>query len=300
MTIVRIAVMATAVSLLPAVLPAQSPPVAKIVPKVDTLHGIVRTDNYFWLREKTNPEVIAYLEAENAYTAEHMRHTEALQSTLYDEMLGRIKQSDLSVPVRDNGWYYYTRTEQGKAYTIYARRKGSLSAPEQIYFDQNKEAEGKAYYGLGGMDVSPNGRLLLYLEDTTAFREYTLKVKDLETGEILDQIDHVWNGTAWADDNRTFFYMTADSAKRGDTVWRHVIGTPRSDDVEVFHESNVLNNAGVNRSRSGKYIFIAADGFTSSEWRMIPTADPTAEPRILAPRRVREWNTPSITPMAGS
>jgi len=277
--------MATAVSLVPAPSSSQSPPVAPRIPRVDTLHGQVRVDDYFWLRQKTNPDVVAYLEAENAWTAGGLKHIEGLQDRLYREMLGRIKETDLSAPYRDKGWWYYTRTEQGKSYPIFARRRGALTAPEAVYFDQNAAAEGKKFHALGGMDVSPDGRLLLYLEDTTAFREYTLYVKDLESGQILDRIPDVWNGTAWADDNRTFFYMTADSAKRGNAVWRHVIGTPREQDVKVFQEDDVLNNVGVFRSRSGKYVFITADGFTSSEWRLIPTADPTREPRVIAPRR---------------
>lgn len=277
--------MATAVSLIPAFLPGQQPPVAARHAHVDTLHGTVRTDDYFWLREKSNPEVIAYLEAENAWTKAGLGHTEALQERLYQEMLGRIKEADYSVPYREGEWWYYTRTEQGKAYPIYARRHRTVEAPEEIYFDQNTAAAGKKFHALGGMDVSPDGRLLLYLEDTTAFREYTLYVKDLGTGQVIDQIPQVWNGTAWASDNRTFFYMTADSAKRGNAVWRHVIGTPRDADVKVFEENDVLNNASVFRSRSGKYVFIASDGFTSSEWRMISAADPLAAPRLIAPRR---------------
>ena len=258
---------------------------ARQIPKVDTLHGEVRVDDYFWLREKTNPEVTAYLEAENAYTAQQMKHTEALQDKLYQEMLGRIKETDLSVPVFDTGWWYYSRTEQGKNYPIFCRKKGSLSAPEEVYLDENALAEGKKFHALGGIDVSPDGETLLYLEDLTAFREYTLYVKDLKNGKIIDQIPNVWNGTAWANDNKTFFYMTADSAKRGNTVWRHVIGTPHDQDVKVFQEDNVLNNVGVQRSRSGKYVFITADGFTSSEWRIIPTASPTSDPRVIAARR---------------
>ena len=258
---------------------------ARQIPKVDTLHGEVRVDDYFWLREKTNPEVTAYLEAENAYTTQKMKHTEALQDKLYQEMLGRIKETDLSVPVFDTGWWYYSRTEQGKNYPIFCRKRGSLSAPEEVYLDQNALAEGKKFHALGGVDVSPDGETLLYLEDLTAFREYTLYVKDLKTGKIVDQIPNVWNGTAWANDNKTFFYMTADSAKRGNTVWRHMIGTPREQDAKVFQEDNVLNNVGVQRSRSGKYVFITADGFTSSEWRIIPTASPTSEPRVVAARR---------------
>ena len=265
--------------------PAPTPPVARIQPKVDTLNGEVRVDNYFWLREKQNPEVMSYLEAENAYTAAGMRHTEALQERIYHELLGRIKETDLSVPYRQGGFWYYTRTEQGKAYPIYCRRPGTLDAPEQVILDQNALAQGHRFHALGGFDVSPNGGLLLYLEDTTAFRVYTLYVKDLATGQITDAIPNVWNGTAWADDNRTFFYMTADSAKRGNAVWRHVLGTPRTADMKVFQEDNVLDNVTVFRARSGKYVFIPADGFTSSEWRVIPTATPTAEPRVLAPRR---------------
>lgn len=264
---------------------SQSAPVAQIIPKVDTLHGEVRVDNYAWLREKTNPVVIAYLEAENRWTDSHLQHTEAVREQLYKEMLGRIKETDLSVPYRDGGWYYYTRTEQGKSYPIFARRRGSLTAPEQVYLDQNALAEGKPFHSLGGMEVSPDGRRLIFLEDTTAFREYTLLVKDLETGTILDRLSGVWNGTAWGNDNTTFFYMTADSAKRGNAVWRHVLGTPQSQDVKVFQEDNLLHNVGVYRSRSGKYAFIMADGFTSSEWRVVPTADLTVAPRVIAARR---------------
>ena len=264
---------------------SQSAPVAQLIPKVDTLHGDVRVDNYAWLREKTNPEVIAYLEAENRWTESHLKHTEALQERLYQEILGRIKETDLSVPYREGGWYYYTRTEQGKSYPIYARRRGSLTAPEEIYLDQNVLAEGKSYHSLGGMEVSPDGTRLLFLEDTTAFREYTLVVKDLTTGQILDQLRGVWNGTAWGDDNATFLYLTPDSAKRGNAVWRHVVGVPQSQDVKVFQEDDVLQNVGVYRSRSGKYAFIFADGFTSSEWRMVPTSNLSAAPRVIAPRR---------------
>ena len=264
--------------------PPVEPPMAAVIPKVDTLHGDVRVDNYFWLREKSNPAVRAYLEAENAYSESRTAHTRPLQDRLYKEMLGRIKETDFSVPVPDRGWLYYTRTEQGKSYPIYCRKR-EPGAAEQVYFDQNLAAEGKRFHALGGLDVSPDGRLLLYLEDTTAFREYSLYVKDLESGQVVDRIPAVWNGTAWADDNRTFFYMTADSAKRGNAVWRHVIGTPRESDVKVFQEDNVLHDAAVFRSRSGKYVFIQADGYTSSEWRVVPATVPAAEPVVIAPRR---------------
>ena len=269
----------------PGLLSGQAAPVARVIPKVDTLHGVVRVDNYYWLREKTNPEVIDYLEAENAYTARGMNHTEALQQRLYQEMLGRIKETDQAVPTLDRGYWYYTRTEQGKSYPIFCRRKGSMSAPEEVILDQNALAQGKAFHALGGFDVSPDSRLLIYIEDTTAFRQYTLYVKDLATNQLIDTVPSVWNGTAWADDNRTFFYMTADSAMRGNAVWRHVIGAPRGQDAKVFQEDNVLNDVNVFRSRSGKFIFIPDDGYTSSEWRIIPTAAPTTAPRVIAGRR---------------
>jgi oligopeptidase B len=276
-----------AVALIPDTAQAQqpSPPQARRIVRVDTLHGEAREDDYYWLREKTNPEVIAHLEAENAWTAAGMRHTEGLQERLYQEMLGRIKETDNSVPVRDRGYWYYTRTEAGKAYPIYCRKKGSLDAAEEVYLDQNALAAGKKFHAFGGIDVSPDGQLLLYLEDTTAFREYTLYVKDLRTGVLVDRIEKAWNGTAWADDNRTFFYMTADSAKRGNAVWRHVIGEPRERDVLVFQDDDVLNNVGVTRSRSGDVVFISSDGFTSSEWRYVPTASPTSAPVVIAPRQ---------------
>jgi oligopeptidase B len=254
-------------------------------PKIDTLHGEVRTDNYFWIRNKSDPQVISYLEAENAYTAAKMKHTEALQQKLYDEMLARIKENDLSVPVLDHGYYYYNRTEKGKNYPIHLRKKGSLSAPEEVVLDENALGAGKKFNGVTSISVSPSGQKLIYLHDTTALRVYTLYVKDLRTGKVLgDSISRVVPSVAWANDT-ILFYQTADSARRSDAVWRHVLGTPQSSDVEVVHESNVLNNVGVNRSKDDKYIFISDDGFTSSEWRAIPTATPTAAPVVIAARR---------------
>ena len=262
-----------------------NPPVAKIDPKVTVLHNDKLIDNYHWLREKGNAEVTAYLEAENAYTEVGTKHTAALQEALYAELLGRIKETDANVPYLMNGYWYYSRTEQGKSYPIFCRKKGTLEAPEEIILDQNQLAAGKKFHALAGMDVSPDGSKLLYLEDLTGFREYSLHVRDLTQGRNIESIPNVWNGTAWADDNQTFFYMTADVAKRGDAVWRHVIGSPRGQDVNVFREDNNLYNVTVQRSRSGKFIFIPADGFTSSEWRVIPAATPAVAPKVVQPRR---------------
>ena len=261
------------------------PPVARVVPKVDTLHGDVVVDPYAWLRDKTDSAVIRHLEAENAYAEAMTRHTAPLRDTLYKEILGRTKETDASPPYLKDGYWYYTRTEAGKSYPIFCRRKGSVTAPEEVLLDQNVLAAGKKFHALGGFDVSPDARTLLYLEDTTAFRNYTLYVKDLATGRLVDSVQNVWNGTAWADDNRTFFYMTADSAKRGNAVWRHRVGATPASDANVYREDSVLYNVDVYRSRSGKYVMIPTGSFTTSEWRVIPTAAPTTAARVVAPRR---------------
>src|ERR1700693_2122888 len=260
------------------------PPVATIKPRIDTIHGEVRTDNYFWIRNKTDPQVISYLEAENAYTAARMKHTEALQRKLYGEMLGRIKETDLSVPYLEHGYWYYNRTEKGKDYPIHFRKKGTLTAPEELILDENLLGVGKKFNGVRSVDVSPRGERLIYLHDTTALRVYTLYVKDLSTGRVLgDSISSVVPSVAWANDS-IFFYQIADSARRANAVWRHVLGTPRSSDVKVFQEDNVLNEPSVMRSMSGKYIYISDDGYTSSEWRLVPTENPTVLPRVIVAR----------------
>ena len=287
---------ANSLAVLPAVLPivgisasrlaaqAVTPPTARIVARIDTLHGEVRTDNYFWIRNKSDPQVISYLEAENAYTAAKMKHTEALQKKLYDEMLGRIKETDLSVPYLQNGYWYYNRTEKGKSYPIHLRKKGSLGAAEEVVIDENALAAGKKFSSLGDWAVSPGGSRFVYLHDTTALRIYTLYVKDLSTNRLLgDSIPGVVPSVAWANDS-ILFYQTADSARRSNAVWRHVIGTPVASDVKVFQENDVLDNVGLFRSKSGRFIYIQDDGFTSSEWRMIQTANPTAMPQVIVAR----------------
>jgi oligopeptidase B len=252
---------------------------------VETVHGESRLDPYYWLRERDRPEVHAYLQAENAWTEQGTRHTALLQQALYHELLGRIKEDDATVPVLDRGFWYYTRYERGKAYPLYCRRAGSPEAPEQIYLDQNLLAEGAAFHSLGGTEVSPDGRLLIYLEDTTASREYDLTVKDLESGRVLERLSSVWVGSAWAADSRSFFYVTADASKRGNQVWHHVLGTPREADTPVFREDDALNGVSLSRSRSGRFAFIASEGYSSGEWWAVPTADPGATPRLIAPRR---------------
>ena len=263
-----------------------TPPVAKRIPTESVLHGDRRVDDYAYFKDRDHPETIPYLEAENRYTDAMMAHTKELQQQLYDEMLGRIKEDDSQVPTPRDGWFYYSRTERGKPYPIFARKRGSLDAPEEIYFDQNAEAEGHAFYQLGGMEVSPNHELLAVLVDTNGYEDFFLRIKDLRTGRWLDdRIEQLSWGLAWANDNRTLFYMTPDSAKRGDRVWRHVIGEPRAKDVSVYQDTDVLFNVNVSRSRNGEWILISSGSFTSSEWHVIPADRPSAAPRVIAPRR---------------
>ncbi len=265
---------------------AQSPPVAAVVPKVDTLHGDVLTDNYFWLRRRENAEVIAYLQAENGYTDTMMTGTRGLQERLYQEMLGRIKQTDLSVPVERGPYFYYSRTVEGKQYPIYARKRGSLESPEEIYLDQNLLAEGKSYLTLGVTTVSPDHRFLAFTVDTTGSEHFTLMVKDLSTGEVLaDRIPDVHFSVTWAADNRTLFYTKTDSAHRADRVIRHIVGTPTASDSVIFHEPNVLFNVGVFRTKDDEYVMISAKSFTSSEYWYVPARTPLTPFRVIERRR---------------
>src|SRR6476660_2971604 len=196
-------------------MPSSGPPIAKVVPKKITFHGDTRIDPYFWLRDRKDPDTIAYLEAENQYTSAQMKDTESLQQKLYAEMLGRIKQTDLSVPLKRDDYFYYTRTEEGKQYAIQCRKHGTPEAPEEILLDGNVLAEGRKYFRVGNFTVSPNHRLLAYSVDFEGDEAYTIRVKDLVTGELLaDQIANTYYSLEWANDNATFFYTVLASALR--------------------------------------------------------------------------------------
>src|SRR5258708_781958 len=214
-----------------------NPPVAKIVPKPLTHAGDTRIDNYYWMRDRGDPDTIAYLEAENAHTRARMQHTEKLQAKLYAEMLGRIQQTDTSAPVRRGEHFYYTRTEEGKQYEIYCLKRGSLDAAEEILLDGNQLAEGQPYFRVGNFAPSPNQRLLAYSVDVTGDEIYTILVKDLDTGQLLpDRIENTYYSLAWANDNATFYYTTLDNAKRPYKVFRHSLGEPG--DALVHHETD--------------------------------------------------------------
>ena len=263
---------------------APKTPMAKKIPKTLQIHGDTLHDDYFWMREKENPEVRAYLESENAYTDAFMKPTVPLQERLYQEMLGRIKETDLTVPYRYRGYYYYSRTEKGKSYPIYCRKKGSVDAPEQILLDVNELARGEKFMSVTIRAVSDDGKLLAYGTDNTGFRDYKLHIKNLETGKLLpDTVDRV-SSAAWATDNRTLFYTTTDPAKRPFRLFRHTAGTDTKGDTLLYEEKDEMFGAGVYRSRSGSYLFFPSRSHTTSEFRYVKADSPAAELRLLAPR----------------
>jgi oligopeptidase B len=259
------------------------PPVAKKVPHVTEVNGTTLKDNYFWLRNKKDPDVMRYLEAENAYTQNVMKPTAGLQETLYKEMLSHTKQTDLSVPARYGGYFYYSRTEEGKQYPYRCRKLGSMDAPEEILLDLNKLAEGHSFLGLGDFSVSDDGNLLAYSIDTTGYRQFTLYVKDLRTGKTLGEHLERETSVAWASDNKTIFYTTEDPvSKRSNKFWRQTLGAANSD--LLFEEKGELFDLGVGRSLDKKMIFLESEAKTSREYRYLAADNPSGQFKIVAPR----------------
>ena len=264
---------------------AVQPPIARRQETVTTLHGHRLADDYAWLREKDSPEVIAFLEQENAYTRAVMKPTEELQAKLYAEMLSHIKETDVSVPFRYKDYFYYSRTEQGAQYPIYCRKRGSLDAPEEIMLDMNQMAVGESFLALGAVTVSDDGNLLAYSTDTTGFRQYTLHIKDLRTGEVLaDQAERV-GSVVWTTDNRTLFYTVEDEeTKRQHQLFRHVLGRPQAEDVLVYEEADERFNIGAGRTRDGKYIVLESASHTTSEEQFLPADDPQGQWTLIEPQ----------------
>ncbi len=262
-----------------------APPVAKKVPHVTDINGHKLVDNYFWLRDKPNPEVRAYLEAENAYTDAVMKPTEPFQKKLYNEMLGRIKETDVDVPYKEGDYFYYSRTEAGKQYQIRCRRKGSMDAPEEVILDINELASGKTFMSVAAFEVSPDANLLAYSYDDTGFRQYTLAVKDLRTGKtLLDHAERV-GSVVWANDSQTIFYTQEDAvSKRQYRLYRHIVGTPEPDPL-VYEEKDERFDVSAFKTRSQTYIFMVLGSHTTTEARYIPAIDPTAEWKIIEPRK---------------
>ena len=260
-------------------------PSAAQKPKELTIHDHTRIDKYYWLNERENPEVISYLEAENGYKDEMMAHTTDLQDKLYEEMKGRIKEDDQSVPYKDNGYFYITRYEEGSEYPIYSRKEGNLEAEEEIMLNVNELAKGFGFYQVGGRSVSPNNELLAYGEDTLSRRIYTIRFKNLNTGELLeDHIPNTTGGAVWANDNQHIFYAVKDETLRPVKIYRHRLGTSSEDDVLVYEEKDDTFSAFVYKTKSKDFIVIGAYQTLSQEYRVLDANNPTGKFRIIQPR----------------
>src|SRR3982751_431454 len=264
-----------------------TPPVAKKDPKVLKIHGYEIVDNYAWLRdrnEKKDPEIIKYLEDENAYTTSFMGKHQPFVDSLYKEMLGRIKQTDLSVAYKMGDYWYFNKTEEGKQYPVYLRSKTRDLANPETLLDQNEMAKGFKYFAIGAFEPSDDGNFLAFSTDTTGYRQYTLQIKDLKTGQILpDKMERV-TSQEWSPDGKYVFYVQEDAvSKRSDKVWRHTIGTDTND--SIYDEKDVLFNVGIGRSRDKKMFFISSSAKTMRESRYLPADNPTGDWKVLSPRR---------------
>ena len=262
------------------------PPKAPRRPKVLEKHGDQRVDPYYWMREKGNPEVIAHLEAENAYTDAIMAPTEELREQLYREIVGRIQETDTSAPSFFKGYWNYTRTVEGLDYEIYCRRPGSMDAPEQVLLDGNELARGHPYFDLGFVEASPDQNVLAYAADYTGAELFELRFRDLSTGAELEDVLHeVYYGAAWASDNKTFLYTKADAAMRPFQVWRHRLGTPNTQDVLVLQEDDERFELSVEPTKSERYIIFSSTSQVTAECSFVDADAPGAEPKMIESRR---------------
>lgn len=259
-------------------------------------HGDDRIDDYYWMKltdaqkaEETpdaqTQKVLDFLNAENDYTSSMTKHLTTFQDTLFKEIVGRIKQTDMSVPYKDNGYYYITRYEEGKEYPIHSRKKGNMDATEEIMLDVNKLAEGSEYYAVSGRNVSPNNKILAFGEDKVSRRQYILRFKNLETGEMYpDIITNTTGGAVWANDNKTIFYTRKDDALRSFKVFKHILGTPSVQDKEVFHEKDETFNAFVYKTKSDKFIVVGSWATVSQEYQILDANNPNGELMMFQPR----------------
>lgn len=259
-------------------------------------HGDIRTDNYYWMKlsdgqkmadksDEQTQSVVDYLNTENAYLDTMMSHTKDLQTTLYDEIVGRIKQTDESVPYKYNGYWYINRFEEGKEYAIVSRKKESLDAAEEVMIDQNVRAEGKDYYAMGGLAVSPDNNIAAFGEDYVSRRQYAVRFKNLESGELLpDIIENTTGGVTWANDSKTVFYARKDASLRSFKIFRHTLGTPVSSDTEIYHEKDETFSTFVFKSKSKKYLIIGSYATVSQEYRYLDANDPNGTFKVIQPR----------------
>lgn len=263
-----------------------SAPKAKIIPKTLKKHKESRIDNYFWLNDRENSEVIDYLNQENSYYESMTSHTQKLKESLFEEMKARIKEDDSSVPYFYNGYFYITRFETGQDYPIFARKKGSLSAEEEILFNCNEMAKGHAYFKLGGLSISPDNKFASFGVDIIGRRIYTIQIKNLETGEILaDKIENVTGASVWANDNNTIFYVRQDQVTlRADKVFKHKLNTESENDVLVFDEVDDTFNVSISKEKSRKYIVIGSGSTLTTEYRILNSNNPDGEFTVFQPR----------------
>ena len=259
------------------------PPIARVIAHHETRYGTTVVDNYFWLREKTNPEVIKYLEEENAYTAVVTKDLKPFEDALYNEMLSHIKQTDLDVPVRRGNYFYYSRTEEGKQYPIRCRKKGSLDAREEVLLDLNELGKGRKFVGLGAFVVSDDQNLLAYSIDYVGYRQFTLQVKDLRTGTTLPDTMERVDSLAWAADNRTLFLTTEDAiTKRANRAWRHTLGEKEFE--PLYEEKDETFRVGVGKTRDKKYLMLAAVSTDTTEFRYLKADQPKFDFTVFLPR----------------
>lgn len=262
-----------------------SPPVAKKIHTEKTLNGVTLVDDYGWLREKSNPAVIAYLNAENEYTRDVMEPTQGLQEKLYQEMVGHVKETDSSVPARRGDYFYYSRTEKGKQYRIHCRKKGSVDAPEEVMLDLNQLAQGQKFMALGGFSVSDDDNLLAYSTDNTGYRQYQLHIKDLRTGKILPDQAEKTGSFDWANDNQTVFYTVEDPAKRQYRLYKHHLGTDNKSDELVYEEKDERFEVGVAKTLNRSYMLLRSGSHTTSEYRYLKADNPGGSWQIALPRK---------------
>lgn len=262
-------------------------PVAKKIRKELVIHNDIRVDEYYWMNDREDPEVIAHLEKENSYYEALTSHTTDFQNLLFEEMKGRIKEDDSSVPYKKNGYWYVTRYEMGKEYPIYSRHKGTLEAPEEIMFDCNVLAEGHDFFNLGGIAISPDNKLAVFGIDTVSRRQYTVQIKNLETGEVYsDKIENTTGGAVWANDNKTMFYSKKDPVTlRSDKIYRHILGTKTEEDQLVFHEEDETFGTFVYRTKSKKFLVIGSYSTLTSEYRILNADTPYADFEVFSPRK---------------
>src|SRR5262245_55151691 len=263
-----------------------SAPVAKKIPKVLEENGHRRDDPYYWLKERENPATIEYLKQENDYLNRVMAHTTNLQTTLFDEIVGRIKKDDDTVPVRIKDYYYYTRFVTGGEYAIHCRKKGGLDAPEEIILDENELAKGHEFFSFAGRDIHPNQKMVAFAVDTAGRRFHTIRFNNLVTGEFLpDTITNVTENLVWAEDGKSLLYTKQDpNTLRAYQIFRHTLGSDPAKDVLVYEEKDETFSCSVNRSKSRKYLFVVSSHLQSTEYRVLDAAKPDSELKLIQAR----------------